>query len=478
MNKPNRPHILLITTDQQRFDALGINGNSLLETPNLDTLAAKGCNFSRCYVTCPVCIPARRTLLSGQHPVTHDLRWYEDGLSWDPPFTLPGILSAEGYQTQLIGKLHMHPMGKRYGFDHMVLSETSHWRPTSPIQPRNDYVRWLKRNGIEDHPHAHGISGNGRLVNTWGLEDRFHHNNWLAKEAAQFLTEDRDPTSPFFLHLSFYQPHPPLVPTRSYLERYERKAMPGPVIGEWAEALSRMERPGIAADSPVGPFGEEIIKRAQAAYYALINHIDDCVAHVLERWNEYGNPRRNEPLYIVFSSDHGEMLGDHHLFRKSLGYEAASHVPFFISGQHVDLTPGECHTLASWEDILPTVADMAGIQLPGPVDGRSLLPATKNEYLEEKEQLFGMCHSQHTNYFMIKGPHKYIWFPDTGDEQVFDVIQDPSEKKDLSEDAEILLPLRNEMERFIQTSGGPAYNRSALKPCCNQLPAIFNTSNL
>jgi len=476
MKTPTRPHILLITTDQQRYDALGINDNPVLETPNLDHLAATGTNFSRCYSTCPVCIPARRTLLSGQHPTTHGLRRYQDGLDWDPPFTMPGLLSSAGYQTQLVGKLHMHPMGKRYGFDHMVLSETSNIWPTSRFMHRNDYVRWLNRQGIEDHPHFHGIGSNSRLTSTWPLEDRFHHNNWLAKEAAQFLCEDRDPESPFFLHLSFFQPHPPLVPTRAYMERYERKTMPGPEIGEWAEELSERDRPGIWPSSAVGPFDEDVIKRAQAAYYALVNHIDDCVAYVLERWREHGNPRAGEPLYVIYSSDHGEMLGDHHLFRKSLGYEGSSHIPFFISGFNVDAgagSGGTCDSLCSWEDVLPTVADMAGVELPGPVDGRSLLPAFRGESVENGEPLFGMCHGQHDNYFLVEGELKYLWFPTTGEEQLFNVIRDPEEARDLSGDADLLGSMRDRMESKIREHGGVEYNREDLRPCENRLPDLF-----
>lgn len=465
-----QPHILLITTDQQRFDALGINGNREIETPNLDHLAARGMNFRRCTITCPVCIPARRTLLSGLHPRSHGLSRYEDGLDFDPPFTLPGLLRNAGYQTQLVGKLHLHPMGKRYGFDHMVLSETSNWRPTSKSQHRNDYVRWLREQGVQEHPHFHGLSSNGRAVYPWPLEDRLHHNNWLAREAVQFLCEDRDPTAPFFLHLSFTHPHPPLVPTRDYLDRYERKSLSGPVLGEWAPTGE--PPPGNALDSATGPFDPEIIRRAKAGYYALINHIDDCVAHVLERWREYGNPRVREPLYIIFSSDHGELLGDHQLFRKSLPYEGSSHVPFFISGFNVDLPPGQSDALCSWEDVLPTVADLAGVPVPGAVDGHSLAPALRGQPLPEREHLHGLCGK---NHFLVGERYKYLWFGGTNEEQLFDLQQDPGETCDLSAETALLASQRHRLaKQLADWPGGLVYDQQALRPCANQAPrALF-----
>jgi arylsulfatase len=466
-----KPHILLITTDQQRYDALGINGNPDLKTSNLDMLAARGVNFDRTYITCPVCIPARRTLLSGQHPFTHGLRHYQDGLKWDPPFTLPGILSDAGYQTQLVGKMHMHPIGKRYGYDHIVLSETSNWRPGSTVQSRNDYVRWLKSQGVQEHPHFHGINGNGRLAMPWPLEDRFHHNNWLAREAVKFLTEDRDPESPFFLHLSFFHPHPPLVPPRDYFDFYLNKDLPDSPLGDWVPDAP--PRPGTPSDAPIGPFDAEEIRRARAAYYALIHHIDDCIAHVIESWREYGNPRTQEPLYIIFSSDHGEMLGQHQLFRKSIGYEGSSHVPFFISGYNVPISSGRSDTLACWEDVLPTVADLAGVPLPGPVDGISLAPVIRGETPPVREEITGMCHAHATNYFQIRGNFKYIWFEKTHEEQLFDLEADPDECHDLSAHTELLQPFRDSMAETLEREGGATYDRAKLTPCANRPPKIL-----
>jgi arylsulfatase A-like enzyme len=343
------------------------------------------------------------------------------------------------------------------------------------MQHRNDYVRWLRQNGIDDHPHFHGINGNGRLVSTWPLEDRFHHNNWLAKEATRYLCEDKDPSAPFFMHLSFFHPHPPLVPLREYFDRYQNRNLSPSKMGEWVPDLPG--RSGVSPDSALGPFDPDDLQRARAGYYALINHIDDCVAHVIERWMEYGNPRTKEPLYILYSSDHGEMLGDHHLFRKSLAYEGSSHIPFFIGGCNVELASHSSRELCCWEDVLPTVADLAGVPLPGPVDGRSLAPILRGESADEsRDHLTGMCHGECNNYFQVRGPYKYIWFPKTHEEQVFNLVDDPGELHDLSEDESLLMPFRRSMSEELKTAEqGPVdwkvcYDPALLTPCKNGPP--------
>ncbi|PTY06048.1 arylsulfatase [Verrucomicrobia bacterium LW23] len=473
-----RPNILLITTDQQRGDCLGINGNAYIETPNLDHLASQGVNFTRGYTTCPVCVPARRTLLSGQSPDTHGLRKYQDGLEFNPPATLPGELSAAGYQTQLIGKMHLHPQGKRYGFDNIVLSETTHYRPQSEFQKRNDYVSWLAAQGVTRHPHTHGINGNGRITRPWGMEEHLHINNWMAEEAVRFLTERRDPTCPVFLHLSFFHPHPPLVPLDHYFQRYLSKDLPGPTHGMWSRGEPELHRPVIPPDSATGPYDPEIIRRATAAYYALINHIDDCIAYILERWRGYGSPDGNEPLYILFSSDHGEMMGDHQLFRKSLGYEASARVPFFLTGLGTPPVPNEARSsqeLVCWEDVAPTLLDLAGVAIPPSMEGISLAPLLRGEApAQRRDHIFGQCGGHHHNLWVTTATHKYLWFPRTNEEQLFNLAVDPKECHDISgDDAGTLDKMRNLLATHVATRKDLTYKREDLKPCRNQEPHIF-----
>ncbi len=164
MSSEPRPNIILITTDQQRYDAMSYNGNPHLMTPNLDAWAHQGTNFECAYTSSPTCIAARRTIMTGQCPARHGIIGYYEHKEYFPEHTLPGELSKAGYQTQLVGKLHSYPQRKRYGFDNMVLSECPEDRPASKGWYHNDYVDWLKAQGVRADPVAHGLNpGGGRL---------------------------------------------------------------------------------------------------------------------------------------------------------------------------------------------------------------------------------------------------------------------------------------------------------------------------
>jgi arylsulfatase len=301
------------------------------------------------------------------------------------------------------------------------------------------------------------------------LEERFHINQWMAAEAASFLTEKRDPSCPVFLHLSFFHPHPPLVPVEHYFNRYLAKDLPDATLGDWSPSFQGQTR---APDSPTGPFDPEIIRRARAAYYALLNQIDDCIASVLEQWTGYGSPDARAPLYILFSSDHGEMLGDHQLFRKSLGYEASARVPFFLTGRNVPVQSTTTDTLVCWEDIAPTLLDLAGVPVPDFMEGMSLAPLLRGEQLErEREYITGECGGLYHNLWIVTKRWKYIWFPATNEEQLFDLQNDPGECHDLSGGNPMLSEMRKILAEEVRED--LAYNPAALRPCANQPPQIF-----
>ncbi|MCW8131138.1 MAG: sulfatase-like hydrolase/transferase [Planctomycetota bacterium] len=468
-----RPHILLITTDQQRHDALGINGNTILQTQNLDHLAATGTNFTRAYTTCPSCIAARRTILTGQAPATHGLVGYSEEHPFDPAFTLPGLLGDAGYQTQLIGKLHQQPQRRRFGFDNMILSNGPSFRPDSAWSKENDYTDWLTAQGIKVPASSHGINGNGRLARPWQMDEYHHQTTYLASEAIEFMTRRRDPSAPFFLHLSFWAPHPPLIPPQAYYDRYVRVMdRYRPNVGAWASQAAW--KPGLAPDSNAGPFRLEEIQNAMAGYYGLVNHIDDQIQRVIEAFYIYGGPRSKDPMYILFTSDHGEMLGDHHLFRKSLGYEGSAHVPFFITGRNVDLKRGQSSAeLACLEDLLPTCCEMAGVETPKGVDGRSLLPVVLGKTPAPREELHGEHSGGTANHFLVHGRHKYLWFAKSNEEQLFDLEADPHELNDLSGHAELLQPMRKRLAARLKGRTDYTYDPATAKPLNNRPPSVF-----
>jgi len=419
-----RPNFLIIMTDQQRGDCLGIEGHPVLLTPNMDGIARRGARFSRAYATCPSCIAARRSLLSGQFPRTHGMVGYRDGVEWDAPPTLPGVLRAAGYHTCLVGRsMHQHPPRKRYGFDHMVLHG---WD--------SDYGEWLERNAPEGAGsyYAAGVMHNDWTARPWHLDESLHQTNWTVAEALRFLRR-RDPSCPFFLVVSFIAPHPPLVPPAFYMERYLRTGVPEPVIGDWATPPTEAEREQDPSGGKVALSGEALLS-CRAAYYGLINHVDDQIRRLLNPVDGIDRQTGGNTV-VLLTSDHGEMLGDHYLWRKSVPYEPSARVPLLVRApERFGLRRGAVvDRPVCLEDIMPTLLEMAGVEIPQTVEGRSLLPLMRGEDAAWRPHL----HIEHAplHHTLTDGRQKYIWHALDGREQLFDLSADPGERRDLAADA-------------------------------------------
>jgi len=415
----DRPNILFIMTDQQRGDCLSIEDHPVLLTPNMDGIAGRGARFTRAYTTCPTCIAARRSILSGQFAPTHGMVGYREGVEWDAPPTLPAVLGRAGYQTYLAGRsMHQYPPRKRYGYDHMVTRDTA-------------YRRLLARHvpDAKDPWFGTGNMHNDWTARPWHLDERLHDSNWTVEEGLRFLDE-RDPSCPFFLTLSFLAPHPPLRPPACYFERYLRTGVPDPVIGDWASPPPNGGR-GLGATGMEVDLKGEALLSARAGYYGLINHVDDLLGRILNPINGVDRMTGRNTV-VVFTSDHGEMLGDHYRWHKVMPYEPAARVPLLIRApERFGIRPGiVIDRLACLEDLMPTLLDIAGVGVPDTVEGRSLLPLLRGEDTAWREQL----HVEHSpwHHCLTDGREKYIWFVQDGREQLFDLKSDPNECHDLA----------------------------------------------
>lgn len=444
----DRPNILLLMTDEHRGDALGIEGHPVLQTPYLDGIGGNGFHFRRAYSASPVCVPARRTLMTGTKASTHGVFMNYD-THLDLP-TLPGLLSESGYQSHLVGKLHLYPKRKLYGFDSSDWADSPAQRDTSQIH--DDYQAFLVENGVigPDSGLGHGASQNGWVARPYHMEERFHFTNWCADRTLRFL-ERRDPTAPFFLKVSFHQPHQPCTPPAYYFNKYMNMEIPEPKVGEWARVFDGPQR-GLQVRSWRTALDPIVMKQYMAGYYGCIEHVDHQIGRILDHI-----PRNT---IIIFTSDHGEMLGQHQWIRKRSGYEGSARIPFLMSfPQSFGLEQGrQLNHVVELMDVMPTLLDAAGADIPNTVDGRSVLPLLRDGEAQWRDYIHGECSPLETldsgMQFITDGHLKYIYYPGPGEEQLFDLDADPDEMHNLIDDPEYANAVQRQRERLINELDG------------------------
>jgi arylsulfatase A-like enzyme len=437
MSVQSKPNVLLITTDQQRGDCLGIDGHPVVMTPHLDFLAKQGTRFRRAYSECPACIPARRCLMTGTAPAAHGVMHMEN-VEWNPAHTLAGEFQKAGYQTQLIGKLHLHPYRKRFGFDHMLLADGR----GSNVPGADDHGDWLRKvHGRVEPTDTHGIGGNGWVAAASTMPEEQTHTSWCVEHAVEFL-QKRDPTCPFFLNVSFIEPHPCLVAPAFFYQRYMERDIPLPKVADWARLYDTPQKGldplGFSETSSHCALDDYSMKCAQAAYFGMINHIDNQLGRLFQP-----HVGLLDNTIILFTSDHGEMLGDHQRFRKSLPYEGAFRVPFFIhTPDAMGYDAGRISTVpVGLQDVMPTLLDLAGLPIPETCTGKSLVPIMSDGDSGGRDVLHGEYAGIQSAtgdgpgvgwHALVSHHMKYIWFTD-GKEQLFNLEDDPCEMVDLAE---------------------------------------------
>ena len=419
---PSRPHVLLVCTDHWPGTLFGHAGHPVIQTPTLDTLARSGVRYNRAYSECPVCIPARRTLMTGTTTATHGDRVFMVDNPMPSVPTMAQSFRDSGYQAYAVGKLHVYPQRDRIGFDDVILAEEG--RPH--LGAVDDYETFLGENGFAGEGFTHGMSNNDYAQRPWHLPEAMHVTNWTTRQMARMIRR-RDPTRPGFWYLSYCHPHPPLTPLQCYLDLYRDEDPGEPYLGDWAEDPHSLPYALKAVRGRVGEMNDSQIAWARRAFYALCTHIDHQLRVVIGTLREEG---LIDNTVVLFTADHGDMLGVHGLWAKRLYYEQSANVPMILVGRAGDNRVGHNRTdnrLVGWQDVMPTLLDLAGIDVPGTVDGISMVGGGKREHL------YGECgENAQATRMMHDGRYKLIYYPAGNRSQLFDLEEDPEERRDLS----------------------------------------------
>lgn len=421
-----RPNVLFITVDQWPGNLLGCAGHPVIETPTLDHLASVGTRYTRAYSECPICIPARRTIMTGTSPRRHGDRVFQPSLRMpqDLP-TLAETFGHHGYQTRAVGKLHVYPQRDRIGFDDALLAEEGR----GALGGTDDYEMFLADKGYPGQQFMHGMSNNEYSWRTWHLPEELHVTNWTTWAAARSIKR-RDPTKPGLWHVSYTPPHPPLIPLAGYLERYRARTMDAPYTGSWAGADAALPHPLELTRDYWAKLPPEQLADMRRAFYALCTHIDHQIRILI------GTLREEQVLdntIILITSDHGDMLGNHGFYAKRLMYEGSANVPMILVGTASDsrVQIGRVdNRLVGLQDIMPTLLTLSGLPVPETCEGKSMVSDERREFLYG-EALLGpkamrMVHD---------GRHKLIWYPAGSRFQLFDLVADPREMVDRSDDS-------------------------------------------
>ena len=437
-----RPNILLLYCDQLRWDALGVNGNKDVKTPNLDKLAADGVNFTRHFVQHPLCMPSRVSFLSGQYPSTLGITHMGVPVPEDLDI-LPHYLKPAGYTCANIGKLHFLPHANRdhrephpaYGFDQLEISDEPGvyedayraWvRKKDPTQLAHLSVglppathTWYETMGVSDHvqhPDPEPRQDFDGPVPS-PVDDGLTHSAFVAEQTQGFLRQQGE--RPFLCVAGFYAPHAPWRVPQRFLNLYD------------AETFELPSYPGdLQARRGEAGCSDEQLRRARHGYYAMISELDHYVGEILGTLQEQGLAGNTA---VVFTSDHGEWLGEHLKYGKGYpGDDAVARVPLIMRWPRGIDQPGRyVDDIVEAVDVVPTLLAAAGLQIPPRLQGDSLLPALQALPFEGK----GSALMEHHGWKNLRTEHfRYLIHAD-GSEGFWDMRDDPHELHDVAGDA-------------------------------------------
>ena len=416
-------NVLFVNSDQHSKRVMGAYGNSVVKTPNLDALAQRGTRFENAYCPTPICVPSRSSLATGRYAHTID--------SWDNGTPYVGTeaqswghrLTEQGHKVTTIGKLHYRKVGDPSGFPDQRLA-------LHVLDGVGDVYGCLRAD-MPVRPQSRSQVLDARA----GESEYTRYDRAIAEESMEWLREEGPAESkPWALFVSFVHPHFPLVVPDRYFDLYHPDDLPMPVQWrqeEWSQhPFQRWQREKQALDQP---FDEPTLRNAIRAYYGMVSFLDEQVGLVLQALEESGQA---ENTRVIYTTDHGEQLGEHGMWWKSSMYEGSVGVPMVVAGP--DLPAGKVsQTNVNLTDGFPAIVEAAGAELAAAdrdLPGESLFALAQQD--DKPRIVFSEYHAilSPSAAFMVRDDRyklvSYVDFPP----QLFDLLEDPLETRDLGQD--------------------------------------------
>ncbi len=420
------PNILFLFTDQLRADCIAALGNPTIKTPNIDRLVREGTSFDQCYTPSPVCVPARHSLITGKPP--HETGCVDNIEANIRSPSFMEKLVERGYQTHGVGKMHFSQDLGDWGFTSRDVSEE-----LDEPGKQDDYRKFLNDNGFQHVVDAHGLRSEYYYIpQPSQLPEKLHHSHWVADRSIDFL-KNRDTSQPFLLWSSFIKPHPPFETPNPWGRLYRMHEMEEPILPEgspdhasfWNLVQNRYKY----IDG--GNYDRHRARTIKAAYYSSISFIDYNVGRILDALGS-----ELDRTLIIFSSDHGEMLGDYGFYGKRTMLNASVRIPLIARLPNKIPVNHRCRIPTTLLDIYPTLLGIAGDRTDRPsIEGKSLFDLVKKAP-EDRIVFSQFSQNQLALYMATNENWKYIYSAADNKEWLFDLSNDPHELRNAICDVE------------------------------------------
>ncbi len=452
-------NVILILTDQQRFDTLGCNGSTVARTPNLDRLAVGGVNFGNHIVANPVCSPSRGCIMTGRHTTEHGL-WANGCTLPRHEITMPMTMHRHGFQTAHFGKLHLEPILNRVNPPHAYGFEVAEIAEGDQMLTHDAYFSWLRQKSPDlfvkyltemyEKGHANGY--------TSGLPEELHLSRWITDRSIDYLQNRRRDEQPFFLSMGYFDPHHAFNPVEPYAGEFANVDVPPPLFDEAGLASKPPHYQAAAKGMSKITRDLEQILRVRQAYHAMCAHIDVCIGRLLETLTFLGLA---DDTVVLFSADHGELLGEHGLLWKGpFLLDELLRVPMIAAIPGRPLGSGvKVDSVTSAVDLMATVQSVAGIE-PDAVlsgSGRPMLDADLSP-LPQGPRDYALCEWENDKNnnpdsslrCLRTATHKLVHYNLADDGELYDLLADPREVTNLFHDPGFA-EVRKDLERQLQS---------------------------